>query len=290
MAHTRMNIADLGRRTFWSELRVIWAIGMKNLKVQTRYRADYILGTIIPLSLIVWCGKRVFNALTFGPTEGLQEYTGMLDFASFAVISNIIMEYYLTVIQGGRGNMRREQMVGTLEIAYTCPVRRSILLAGFCISNFISFIPSILALSLSAFLMGVRLYTTPLNFTLTLVAFILSMGGCFGFGFILAGLVVKYREPSVLSFVLASPLWFFSGDLFTVSVLPLAARLISYTIPTAYGLDILRGLLLGTKTLLPVPFELLVLSAFSLLLPLLGILIFRKLEKSVMKKEGIGAY
>jgi len=134
------------------------------------------------------------------------------------------------------------------------------------------------------------LYTTSLNLLLALASFFLSMGGCFGFGYILAGLVVKYREPGVLEAVLASPLWYFSGDLFTVSVLPLAARIISYVIPTAYGLDIIRGLLLSTKTLLPIPFELLILCAFTILLPSLGILIYKKLEKSTMKKEGIGAY
>ncbi len=148
-----MNTTNLKKVTLWSELRIIWAIGKKNLKVQTRYRADYILRTIIPLTLIVWCAKRIFNALTFGPTEGLLEYTGTLDFTSFAVISNIIMEYYLTVIEGGRGSIREEQMVGTLEMAYTCPVDRSILIAGFCLSNFVSFAPSIFALSLSVFLM-----------------------------------------------------------------------------------------------------------------------------------------
>jgi ABC-2 type transport system permease protein len=71
---------------------------------------------------------------------------------------------------------------------------------------------------------------------------------------------------------------------------PLAARLVSYAIPTAYGLDIMRGLLLGTKTLLPIPFEFLVLCGFTLLSPLLSIIIYRKLEKSIMKKEGIGGY
>lgn len=290
MARTSIGNSSLMKRTFWSELRVIWAIVKKNLKVRTRYRADYFLRTIIPLTLIVWCAKRIFNALTFGPTEGLLEYIGTLDFVSFAVISNILMEYYLSVIEGGKNSIRNERMVGTLEMVYTCPVGRTTLIVGFCISDFISFMPSIVALSISTFLMGVRLNTTPLNFILALAAFILSIGGCLGLGFIIAGLVAKYREPGVLDVMLASPLWYFSGDLFSVSVLPLAARLISYTLPTAYGLDIMRGLLLGTKTLLPIPYEILVLLAFAVLLPLLGILIFKRLEKSVIRNEGIGAY
>ena len=111
MAHTNMDNSKLMKRTIWSELRVIWAIAKKNLKIETRYRADYFLKTIIPLTLIVWCAKRIFNALTFGPTEGLQEYIGTLDFVSFAVISNILMEYYLSVIEGGRYSTRNEQMV-----------------------------------------------------------------------------------------------------------------------------------------------------------------------------------
>ena len=290
MAHTRRDEMSLAKRTLWSELRVIWIIAVKSLKINARYRIDFILGTIIPLTLIISLAQNIFQALTFGPTEGLQEYIGTLDYASFGMISFIFWEYYLTVITGGRRNMRSEQMMGTLELAYTCPVKRPILLAGFCLSNFITFLPAVIATFISAFLMGVRLNTTLLNVSLAFVAFVLGMGGCFGFGFILAGLVVKYREPGILDAVLVHPLWYFSGVLYVVTVLPVVGRFVAYLLPTSYGLDSVRGLLLRTKTILPINYELLVMATFTVLSPLVGVLIFNKLEKDVMKKGGIGAY
>jgi len=290
LARIRGDEMSLGRRTLWSELRVIWAVAMKSLKINIRYRIDFVIGTIIPLTLIVELASRIFEALTFGPTEGLQEYTGMRDYASFAVISWIFQWYYIVAVIGGRGNTRNEQMMGTLELSYTCPVKRAVLLAGFCLSNFIMHLPSAVAAFAFAFLIGVQLNTTALSILLTFLAFILGVSGCFGFGFILAGFVVKYREPGILDAILLHPLLYFSCILYPAAVLPWAARFVAYSIPTSYSLDSVRGLLLGTKTILPIAYELLVMVAFAVLLPLVGVLIFKKLEKDVMRKGGVGAY
>jgi ABC-2 type transport system permease protein len=210
----------------------------------------------------------------------------MLDYTSFSVISWIFWGIYLRVITGG-GRPRGKQMTGTSEVTFACPVKRPVILTGFCLSNFIVGLPSLIAVFVSAFLMGARLSTTSINALLNFVAVILGVGGCFGFGFILAGLTVKYGEPSIIDAVLLHPLMYFSSILYAVAVLPVAARWIAYLTPTAHAVGSMRGLLSGTRTTFPLEIELSVITAFAVLLPLTGLLIYNKLRKSY-EKEGLG--
>lgn len=281
---------SFGKRTLFSELKVVWAISMKNLKTSTRYPVDFIFGSVIPLTVLMGFIERIFVSLTFGSTDSLFQYIGMLDYISFAVVSRLFWHHYLSVITGGKSNVRDEQLSGTLEMAYTCPVKKPILLAGFCLSDFITFLPSIIATVGSAFLIGVRANMTPLTITLTFLAFLLGIAGCFGFGFILAGLVIKHREPGILDAVLLHPLRYFSGVEYTIAVLPFPARIIAYFNPTSYAVDSVRTILLGTNSILPIAYEFLVMITLAIMLSLIGIMIFNKLERSVMKKEGIGGY
>ncbi len=281
----------LGKRTFWSEMRVVWTVALRDLKIYSRYRVNFITGVLIPLPMIVHLFQPVFEAATFGPTEGLKEYIGTIDYVSFSVFGLIFWLFYEGTILAARHTMRDEMFTGTLELSFTLPVKRTSLLAGFCLEHIIFAALSIISMFIVAFTMiGVRLNTTFLNVSLAFIALLLTFSASFGLGSILAGLVIKYREPALYEYIIVQPILYYTGTYFTVAAIPEQVRFISYLLPTSYASDSIRGLLLGTKTILPIAHELLILAGFALLLPFAGLFIFKKLEKAAMKKEGIGAY
>ena len=56
------------------------------------------------------------------------------------------------------------------------------------------------------------------------------------------------------------------------------------------GFDAVRGILLGTRTLLPVNTEILLLLIFMVLMILFGLWVFRLLERNVRRRGTLGQH
>lgn len=85
----------------------------------------------------------------------------------------------------------------------------------------------------------------------------------------------------------AAPL--LGGILFPIAYLPVPLRTIAYLFPFTYGVDALRGILFGSKTLLPLPTEIALIIAMGVLLPIFGWLFFSWIENRA-RMEGIGEF
>ena len=72
-------------------------------------------------------------------------------------------------------------------------------------------------------------------------------------------------------------------------VLPRILLTVSLMIPLTYGMDAIRGYLLGTTTLLPPGIEMAILLGVMALFVVAGYLIFRKVERGV-KTTGTMAF
>jgi len=82
----------------------------------------------------------------------------------------------------------------------------------------------------------------------------------------------------IMNFV-TFPLIFLSGALFPLENLPAWIRYISYLDPLTYGIDGLRGILLGVSSF-SIIFDFAVLIAFSFLMTFLGAYFFEKSESA----------
>lgn len=71
----------------------------------------------------------------------------------------------------------------------------------------------------------------------------------------------------------------FSGTSFPVQALPRWMLPIALAIPLTYGFDAIRGWLLRTQTLLPLPLEIVLLVVFMVVMILIGLAAFRGLER-----------
>ena len=81
-----------------------------------------------------------------------------------------------------------------------------------------------------------------------------------------------------------------SGSQFPVEVLPRVLLPLALALPTTYGYDAVRGALLGTRTLLPIPAELGILVVSMVLLVTLGTIVFRLVERRCRIRGTIGSH
>jgi ABC-2 type transport system permease protein len=94
--------------------------------------------------------------------------------------------------------------------------------------------------------------------------------GVLGIGYLVGSIVLRMRDANF--FVDAADFIFvgLSGAAFPVVVLPEAIRWISYLLPTTHALDLMRVSALGTRPLLPLAVEWLMLAITSVGLLVIG--------------------
>jgi len=102
------------------------------------------------------------------------------------------------------------------------------------------------------------------------------------FTFISIGLICASNMRDIHGFTmvmnfLVFPLFLLSGALFPVENLPGPVRVLSYLDPLTYGVDGLRGTLIGVSSL-PLALDLAVLALFSLLFIVMGAWFFERCE------------
>jgi ABC-2 type transport system permease protein len=112
----------------------------------------------------------------------------------------------------------------------------------------------------------------------TLVAFMVLTATAFiGLGLIFAS---KMKDPQGFNIImnfLIMPLFFLSGAIFPLANLPAAAQYISYADPLTYGVDGMRGALIGVSYI-PIAVDFAVLAVISILMLILGAYFFEKSE------------
>jgi ABC-2 type transport system permease protein len=82
----------------------------------------------------------------------------------------------------------------------------------------------------------------------------------------------------------------FSGSNFPVTALPRWLLPVSLALPLTYGFDAVRGWLLGTKTLMPLVTESLLMVVFMVLMLWVGTWVFKLLERRVRMKGTLGQH
>jgi len=114
--------------------------------------------------------------------------------------------------------------------------------------------------------------------------------GMYGFGFAFAALVLILREANTMVDISNFLVQTFSGSNFPVNSLPRWLLPVALALPLTYGFDAVRGWLLGSRTLLPLAVEFLLLVVFMFAMIWLGSAAFRALERRVRMKGTLGQH
>ena len=248
-----MEITSLSQPSLKAQLRALYVIALKDWKVFWRYPLNAVSNIFQP---IIWITPVYFMGKAFstnGQALGFAAYSGTSDYMSFILLGTVLTNFILTVFWGMGYALKNDMDAGVLESNWLTPVPRLLILVGRTLSSLlVTAITSAIMLVIAGALFGFQPTGNTLAAFLTAIPMLI---GLYGFGFAFAAVVLLMREANTLVDVSSFLVQGFSGTNFPVQSLPPWLIPIALILPLTYGLDAVRGFLLETETLLPIPVE-----------------------------------
>lgn len=224
----------------------------------SRYRTEFLTSTLSPLFWVIPALLLTRYADALGLRYNFKDIAGVeLSLAATYFLVGATYWNYVegvwSIALGLRVNMR----LGTLESLWCTPAPRISFMISWSAGRLLAVtLHSILALGLLIFLSLVNLedirFERP---TLAVIVLGFSVLASYGFAFLLVGLTLKFKDAESIISILGNAAPLLGGVIFPVMLLPGPLRIVSYLFPFTYGADALRGLILGSKTLLPLYYE-----------------------------------
>ena len=200
----------------------------------------------------------------------------------------MLSNFVQTVFWGIGYALKNDMDAGVLELNWLTPVPRPILLIGRTFSSLLTTtIISLGMLLIAALLFG---FHPTGNVLLALAPVIPMLIGLYGFGMAFAAIVLLMRDANTLVDMSSYLVGLFSGSQFPVQALPRFLMPISLALPLTYGFDAVRGVLLHTRTIIPIPYEIGLLVVFMFGMLWLGVLVFNRMERKVRMKGTLGQH
>lgn len=283
-----MEITTLSQPSLRNQLRALFVIARKDWKVFWRYPLNAVSNIFQP---IIWITPVYFMGKAFstnGQALGFAAYSGTSDYMSFILLGTVLTNFILTVFWGMGYALKNDMDAGVLESNWLTPVPRLLILVGRTLSSLlVTAITSAIMLLIGAALFGFQPTGNTLAAFLTAIPMLI---GLYGFGFAFAAVVLLMREANTLVDVSSFLVQGFSGTNFPVKSLPTWLIPIALILPLTYGLDAVRGLLLQSDTLLPVPIEIGILIVFMFVMLWFGAWVFHRVERRVRTLGTLGQH
>jgi len=246
------------------ELEGFYALWYREIKVFTREKSRVISSLVTPLLWIIVFGGGLGSAVSVaGVNYQVFIFPGILSMT--ILFSSVFFGLYIVW----------DKKIDFFKEVLVAPISRTTIFAGKMVGGSIDSLIQGCGMLLFGLILGVK-YS------------ILNVLGALVFMFLLAaalvslGLIIGSNMESVEGFqliisFLVFPMFFFSGALFPIGNLP--HYLLAFTVldPVTYGVDGLRGLLLGTAQL-PTMIDFAVLAGFAALMISVGTWSFKRLK------------
>jgi len=261
----------------------------KELIVMTRYPVEFVssFARIFLIIAIFTLAGKTFNA----PSKGL---SGSLGNVSGVVIYGFILFVFLSDTLWTIGyNVRNEQLQGTLEQLYLSPASKFSSLISRVLNTLLW--TGLLCLA-SVGLMGAMTGRLPFYYPwLGLYLLIMALAGTFGIGFAFAALTLRIKETAqTAANILQFSFLILCANFFPFSALPPALLSISRLIPLSYGVDAFRSTLMGFPPgfpeLAPIQVEIVIVTAFGILMPILGYYLYQRAEHQARSTGSLSEY
>lgn len=269
-------------------ISTLLAIARKDLIMFFRYPINAVFRIVEP---IMWLTPAFFLGRGFsvdGTATGFAAYTGTGDFFSFILLGSLLGAYISAVFWGIGYSLKMEMDSGVLESNWMTPVPRLAFLVGRTLTSLVVTTLNCTGVLLASWLLFGFSAGGPVGKAMLITLPMLA--GLYGFGFAFAGLVLLMRDANTLVDVSSFLVGELSGRGFPVTVLPRALMVISLVLPTTYGFDAVRALLLGTKPLLPLGVAAVVLVGFMVAMLVLGGMAFSAIERVCRARGTLGMH
>ncbi|MHA1906501.1 MAG: ABC transporter permease [Candidatus Thorarchaeota archaeon] len=271
----------------WTAARIF---AMKNLRIALRYPANLLMWGFLP---ILWFSPFIlmFHAMAgSGSSVSFTELSGFSDFISFAVIGWFVWMWLDNSIWAIGNNFRWEQFSGTLEPLFLAPVPRISILVGAALSDTIQgSIQACILLTIASFLFGVEYSIVAILPTIIII--IVMIIALYGFSFMLAGIIMVFKDPSVLTQMIAETTFMVSPINYPLQALPQAARYFAFLVPTTIALITIREIAItGVFDLLSFTWTVGLLVVLAFFLWIVGLACFRWAETWTRKRGHMGGF
>jgi ABC-2 type transport system permease protein len=270
-------------------LDVVLAMSLKELTIMLRYPVEFvasfgqmfIIVTVLTLAGLMFSKGGLQNVGNGSQTSGVVVY----GFVFFMFVSDTLWSIGY--------NVRREQKQGTLEQLYLSPASK---FASLVSRVTVTLVWTGLLASLSAVLMSVLIGRLPFNnLPLALYLLVVGLAGTFGAGFAFAALTLRIREAGqTLANLLQFVFMVFCAPFFPFAALPGWALAVSRFVPFSYTVDAFRSTLMGYPAgfpeLAPIGVEVLIVTAFGILMPIIGYWLYRREEDRARRNGSLSEY
>jgi len=246
----------------------IYVLWLREMKRFLRAKSRVMGSLAMPLFFLAFLGLG-FNRMAI---PGIK---GDVDYIHFLVPGIVGMTMLFTSMFAGI-SVLWDREFGFLKEIMVAPVNRvSIVLGRIAGGTTTAVIQGLLILTISV-IMGFKIAgIIPLSLSISLMFLISST--FIGLGLIFASRMRDIHGFSLIMNFVIFPLFFLSGALYPLNNLPVWLKYISYIDPLTYGVDGLRGVLIG-DSLFSVVFDFILLISFSVVMVLLGAYFFEKSE------------
>jgi ABC-2 type transport system permease protein len=271
-----------------SQLRVFGTTARKEFLIFTRYPANAVLSLIEPL---MWLTPLYFMGKAFsvgGHAVGFEGFAGTSDYFSFVMVGAFMSSYIAVAFWGMAYSIEEDMILGVLEPNWVTPANRVSMLLG----RSITFALLTTLQSMGVLLMGALLFDVKISgdIFVALLIIVPMLIAILGLGLGLAGVVLAIRRAQTAIDISNWVVSQISGMQFPVTVLPKPLMAVALLLPTTYGYDAVRSVLLGTSSLLPVKQEIMILVISAVVLCTVGGIVFYAFDGRCRRLGTIGGH
>ena len=281
----------LSQRTLGSELRALITMARKEWTIFRRY-PTWVFGFIV-WPLIFPLGS-IFTARALSGPDGaalaaFAARAGTADYIAYIVIG-LTMYMWINITLWDVGfQLRNEQMRGTLESNWLCPIWRFSILLGPSLTKLLT---SLVFMAMAVLEYGLIFGTWVVgsNIGLLLLIMLLVIPSIYGIGVAFGSLVMRVQEASTMVFLVRGIFMIFTGVSYPLAVMPEWMQTVAGWLPLTYAVHALRAVTLGSATWRDLQSDLIILALFAIGLSVLGYSIFTFTEKRARRSGSLGRY
>jgi len=249
----------------------IYTMWLRQMKRFLRVKARLASSILMPFLFLAFLGLPL-SFIPAGGIPGMPEGMGFLDFLAPGIVGMTLL--FAATMSGASVIWDKE--FGFLKEVLVAPVNRFSIILGRSLGGMTTAIIQALIIVAIAVAMGVKISSVS-GFFLSIVFMILICATFTGFGLVLATKLGDMEGFMSIMNLIIMPIFFLSGAFFPLQAMPAGIRHIMYINPLTYGVDGLRGTLVGGAAF-PLWLDFTVLLVLSIVLAGLGAYFFSKME------------
>ena len=249
----------------------IYTMWLRQIKRFLRMKARLASSILMPFLFLAFLGL----PLSFMPVREIPGIPLGMDFLDFLAPGIVGMTLLFSATMSG-ASVIWDKEFGFLKEVLVAPVNRFSIILGRSLGGMTTAIIQALIIVAIAVAMGVKISSVS-GFFLSIVFMILTCATFTGFGLILATKLGDTEGFMSIMNLIIMPIFFLSGAFFPLAAMPAGVRYIMYVNPLTYGVDGLRGTLVGAATF-PLWLDFVVLLVLSIILASLGAYFFSRME------------